>query len=172
MSSSLRGAAGKSLSAQAWDGITVFLVKTAFPLIPIALVVWLVGAILNAEVAGTYRGMTPITGAMELELNEDNDLLSGYVIFKANDRYDIESGKMLDDNKMQLKLVQASGPSENDKKYLVFDGTKEQNILLGTIHAGVQTIPIRLTRSSTSSFFGKRWLTRTMNYFGTGIKLQ
>lgn len=170
MSSSLRGSAGKSFTAQAWDGITTFFVKTVMPLIPIALIVWLVSSIMNAEITGTYQGMTPVTGAISMNLDENNDVLTGNVVFKADVNYNISSGKMIDENKMQLHLVQQYGPGENDKRELTFDGTKDQNVLNGVIHDGAQNISVRLTRGSTSSFFGKRWFVRTLNYFGAGIK--
>ncbi|MBX9570206.1 MAG: hypothetical protein K2X77_15010 [Candidatus Obscuribacterales bacterium] len=177
MSSSLRGAAEKSFTAQAWDGIVTFILKTVIPLIPIALIVWLLCVIMNAEVTGTYQGMTSLAeappdlaGAIAMHLNEENDKLTGNVIFKADIKYEITSGKMLDDNKMQLQMEQQYGPNENDKRVLTFEGAKDQNVLNGVIHDGTLNINVRLTRGSTSSFFGKRWFVRTLNYFGAGIK--
>lgn len=177
MNSSLRGAAGKSFTAQAWDGIITFILKTVIPLIPIALVVWLVGVIMNAEITGTYLGMTTLVeappdlaGAVAMYLVEDNDKLTGDVTFKADNRFQITSGKMIDENKMQLYLAQQTGPGENDKRVLTFEGSKDQNVLNGVIHDGLLNIKVKLTRGSTSSFFGKRWFVRTLNYFGAGIK--
>lgn len=177
MSSSLRGSAEKSFTARAWDGVVTFILKTAIPLIPIALIFWLVGLIVNAEITGTYRGMTTLVeappdmaGAVTLNLEENDEKLTGFIVFRADNRYDISSGKMIDENKMQLHLAQQYGQGENDKRELTFDGTKDQNVLSGVIHDGAQNIEVKLTRGSTSSFFGKRWFVRTLNYFGAGIK--
>ena len=170
MSSSFRGSAQKSFSAQAWDGITVFFLKTVIPLIPVAGIFYLVCMIINAEITGTYRGVTPATGAITMEINEDNEALKGTVIFKRDIRYEIVDGKMLDESKMKLKLVQKFGPGENEKRVITFEGEKDQNILNGVLHDGPANIQVRLVRSSTSAFVGKRWLTRALNYFGAGIK--
>lgn len=178
MSSSLRGASQKSFTAQAWDGLIGFFIKTLMPLIPIAGVFWLISFLMNSEITGTYRGMvdpdeltkSPLRGAMMLDLEENNDQLSGFVVFKQDLRYKVDTGRMIDENKLQMKLSQQSITNDGEKRELTFDATKDQNVLRGVIHDGVHNVPVRLNRSSTSSFFGKRWFVKTLNYFGAGIK--
>lgn len=97
-------ASQKSLTGQAWDGIVTFLFKTAIPLVPVLGLAYVCAMIINSEVSGTYLGTVPGNGALKLDLTEDSDHLSGYAILRTREKYKVVDGKMLDDNKFQLRL--------------------------------------------------------------------
>lgn len=94
----------KSFSAGLWETVLTFFVKTVFPLIPIVILVWAVTMILNMEVAGVYRGVIPGIGAIMLDLNEEDEQLSGRITLRQHEHYSIVDGKMIADTKMQMHL--------------------------------------------------------------------
>ncbi len=52
------------------------------------------------------------------------------------------------------------------EQLIEIEASKDQNTLSGTLERGGQKTQIRATRNSFSSFFGKRYITRTLRYFG------
>lgn len=192
--------AEKQLSANAGEIFITFAFKVVAPLIPIIGIFWLTSFIVNSEVTGTYRGVIPKLGVIVLTLVEDNEELSGELSLRKN-RYVISQGKMLGDNKLQISLrKQASGdaiiginPGSTQMKLpklssvpedlssfksaisqpalLTIEAIKDQNDINGQLHSAEGTFKFKATRNAFSSFFGKRWINRCLNYFGIKIKL-
>lgn len=203
----------KSLSASATDLVLTFVFKTAIPLIPIIAIFVLASVVMNMEVNGLYRGSIPGIGALALDLQEDNDKLSGTLVLGQRNRFVIAEGKMLDDNSMEIEckkpgaadingISNGQPPTDRSKSKspvnpgessipesldenaipdtaiedatklepalptIKINATKDQNILRGTLEKDGQKVHFMATRNSFSSFFGKRYITRTLKYIG------
>ncbi|MBX9724869.1 MAG: hypothetical protein K2X81_25920 [Candidatus Obscuribacterales bacterium] len=203
----------KSLSANATDLALTFFFKTAIPLIPIIAIFVLANVVMNMEINGLYRGNVPGIGALALDIQEDNDKLSGSLVLGQRNRFVIAQGKMLDDTSMEIECKKRSasdinaisdeqnpGNSSNSKTLnsptestipesldekaipdqvaeetkksettvptIKITATKDQNTLRGTIEKDGQSVHFMATRNSFSSFFGKRYIMRTLKYIG------
>jgi hypothetical protein len=193
-----KGAAGeKKFSMSASELLLLFLFKTVIPLLPIAGIFWLASVIMDAEITGSYRGISqPPIGEMILNLQEDHEQLFGTLSIARRARFQIEDGKMLDDHKMQMTLQKVAPgtsitgvPSKGGSKQIVesqmptnlegvesaakfvgpvmnMTATKSQNDLEGQFELQGKKYTFTAQRSSLSAFLGKRWINRSLAYFG------
>lgn len=191
------GAADRKISVGPTELLLIFLFKTVIPLLPIAGIIWLASVIMDTEITGTYRGLSkPPIGELQLNLQEDDEQLSGTLSIARRSRYQIEEGKMTSDKNMQITLqkvlpgtsivgVQAKDavkqvseaqmPSnlqgvESAAKFagpiMELSATKNQNELDGQFKLQGKTYSFTAQRSSFSAFLGRRWIKRTLAYFG------
>lgn len=102
----------ESALAKSWRALLGFFVKTLIPLIPIAGFIYGFSLFVNAEISGHYTGVADSIGAVSLDLNEDQEALSGTVML-GQKRFKITDGKMLSDYKMQLQILEESRRSRS-----------------------------------------------------------
>lgn len=193
-----RGRTGEGrFTSSPMELLLIFLFKAVIPLLPIVGIFWLAALIMDAEITGSYRGLSnPPIGELILNLQEDNDQLFGTLSIARRLRFQIEDGKMISDNKMQMSLrktlpgTSISGVGARDAikvvgetpmpknlegvesaakvagALLTMSATKTQNELNGNFALEGKTYTFTAQRSSLASFLGRRWINRTLAYFG------
>lgn len=189
MQSSRRSSsAEQQLSARPADLLIVIAIKVIMPLVPLAFLVWAFNMMMSTEVTGIYNGLIPGNGAITLDLQENDDNLSGEVILLHRQHFPVVEGTMTGDNKMRILLKLPShdaGPAlsnaaASDLKALsaverepliCIEATKNQNDLEGQISFNGAENSFTATRASLSTFFGKRWINRCSKYLGIDIRL-
>ena len=102
--------AEKIFAPSAADRLLQFCLKTLIPLIPLTAIFIVSSLVINAEISGRYSGSSPSGGAVVLDIQEDNESLSGSVLL-GRKRYQIVEGKMLNENQMEMKLEKLSSES-------------------------------------------------------------
>ena len=92
----------QALAGRPTDALFVFALKVLVPLVPILGLFIAITYFLNLEITGVYEGSSEKTGFIRLLLDEEQDRLTGNLILRADDRYKIVEGKMIDDTHMEI----------------------------------------------------------------------
>lgn len=147
-----------------------FAFKILVPAIPVVGISIAAIYLVNADIAGEYKGSAPKTGAVALVLNEKSGHLSGELILKDRFHFPIREGHMMDEQKLELVFQQPPmrlrAERHTEGNAPTFVGTHDQNSIEGLFNYGSLEIPLKLKRGATAAFFSRRWFERFVDYFG------
>lgn len=159
---------GPSVTSAAAEGLQKFFWKTLVPITPIAIVLYALLFVHNRDVTGEYVGSNPVTGAVNLVLEQkDGGQLDGVIVLKQIYRMKIVRGQ-LDDEKINLAFAIPGNPALKP----TFSGShfagpvsgisqsgnlNGGDFIEGVFWNGSANIRLKLKRNSTASLFKKYW---------------
>lgn len=159
---------GPSIKSAAAEGLQKFFWKTFLPITPIAIVLYALLFVHNRDITGEYIGSSPVTGAVNLIIEQkDGGQVDGVIVLKQIYKMKVIRGQV-DDAKITLAFA-LPGNSQLQPTFsgshfagpvsgISLNGNVSQgDFIEGVFNNGSANIPLKLKRNSTSSLFKKYW---------------
>lgn len=159
---------GPSVTSAAAQGLQKFFWKTLLPVTPIALVLYALLFTHNRDITGEYVGSSPVTGAVNLILEQkDGGQVDGVIVLKQIYRMKVIRGQ-IDDAKINLAFALPGNsqlrPTFSGSHFAgpvsgisLYGNVSQGDFIEGVFYNGSANIPLKLTRNSTTSLFKKYW---------------